>query len=246
MQNFKILLIFLFGITLGAFIWGVSLIFLNKTPVFYLKIKKDYFFYPIDLTNIFFNSQPIITKRNILSLKGIKLKAVYFNGKTGFIIIEEKGKIYFVDLGKYYNGYKLIKIGETYAIFEKNAKVYKVQMEKAKINNTFFAQNNNELQNRIVVSKNIFDKYVKNFNKIWQNIGILKTKKGYMITYIKPHSIFKKIGLKRGDIILEVNGRKLKNDSDAWNLYKNATKFNYFEIKILRNNKERVLYYEVD
>jgi ABC-2 type transport system permease protein len=54
------------------------------------------------------------------------------------------------------------------------------------------------------------------------------------------------IGLKRGDILLEVNGRILKNDADAWDLYKNADKFDEFEIKIKRNNQIKVLYYEVD
>jgi type II secretion system protein C len=245
MQNFKTLFIFLFGLSFSALIWGISLIFLKKEPIFYIPIKKDYSFYSINLSNIFFNSSEIKTIKPIETLNGVKLKALYFNGRNGFIILEEKGKSIFVDFGKYYKGYKLIEIGENFAVFEKNHKKYKLELEKGKIKNNFSIKDE-EQKPFIFVSKKTFNEYINNFNKIWQNIGIIKTNKGYMITYIKPNSIFEKIGLKKGDILLEVNGRKLKNDSDAWDLYKHAKEFNNFEIKILRNNKERILEYEVD
>jgi type II secretion system protein C len=245
MQNFKYLLVFLFGISISALIWGISLIFLKKEPIFYAPLKKDYSFYSIDLTNIFFNTSKIKKINPIETLKGVKLKALYFNGKTGFVIIEEKGKTFFIDLGKLYKGYKLIQIGSNFAIFEKNAKKYKLELEKGKIKNTFSIKTE-ESKPKIIVSKKTFDKYINNFNKIWQNIGIVKTKRGYLITYIKPGSIFEKISLRKGDILLEVNGRKLKNDADAWDLYKRAKKFDRFEVKILRNNKEKVLEYEMD
>jgi type II secretion system protein C len=245
MQSFKYFFIFLFGFSISALVWGISLIFLKKEPVFYIPLKKDYSFYSINLGNIFFNRNEIKQIKNFATLKGVKLKALYFNGKTGFVVLEEKNKTFFVDLGKYYKGYKLIEIGNNYAIFEKNNKKYKILMEEGKLKNTFFTKTHEPMSN-IVVSKNIFNEYVNNFNKIWQNIGIIKTKRGYMITYIKPGSIFSKIGLKRGDILLEVNGRKLRNDADAWDLYKHAKEFNNFEIKILRNHKEKVLNYEMD
>jgi hypothetical protein len=122
MQNFKTLFIFLFGLSFSALIWGISLIFLKKEPIFYIPIKKDYSFYSINLSNIFFNSSEIKTIKPIETLNGVKLKALYFNGRNGFIILEEKGKSIFVDFGKYYKGYKLIEIGENFAVFEKNHK----------------------------------------------------------------------------------------------------------------------------
>jgi type II secretion system protein C len=248
MQNFKYMLIFLFGFTFAALIWGIGLLFLKKEPVFYIPSKKDYSFYSIHLTNIFFNSgkiKHIKTLKAVETLKGVKLKAIYFNGKKGFIIIEVKGKTFFVDLGKSYKGYKLVEIGKNYAVFEKNNKKYKIEMAKEHIKNSFSIKNSNT-KNKIVVARKTFNEYINNFNKIWQNIGIVKINKGYIITYIKPHSIFEKIGLKKGDILLEVNGRKLKSDADAWDLYKHAKDFDSFEIKILRNNKKKVLYYEMD
>jgi general secretion pathway protein C len=245
MQSFKYGLIFLFSFTFAAFLCGVALLFLQKTPVFYVPLKKEYSFYSINLADLFFNSRvKRLSPIKIQPLKGVKLKAVYFNGKKGFVILEENKKTTFVDLGKSYKGYRLVEIGLNYAIFDKNNKKYKLQIEN-NIKNTFFTKTL-YANNKVTVSKKVFREYLNNLNKIWSNIGIVKTTNGYMITYIRPKSIFEKIGLKRGDILLEINGRKLKNDADAWDLYKNANKFNSFEVKILRNKKEKVLYYEMD
>jgi type II secretion system protein C len=242
MQNFKYILIFVFGVSLSAFLWGISFFFLKKEPVVFNKIKRDYTFYSINLTDIFFNSSETQKIKAIETLKGVKLKAVFFDGKKGFIILEEKGKSVFVDLNGFYKGYKLIKIGKNYAIFEKNNKRYKLEIEN-KINGKIYT---NTTSNKLVVSRDVFRSYLYDFNKIWHNIGIVKVNRGYVITYIKKGSVFDKLGLKKGDVLLEVNGRELKSDADAWDLYRNAKNFKNFEVKILRKNQEKVLYYEVD
>ncbi len=245
MQNFKTWLIFFVGFSFGALIWGIGLFFLQKAPIFYISNYKEYSFYPINLTRIFFNTYKKEKSQPIETLNGVELKALYYNGKIGFVVLKDK-KTVFVDLGKAYKGYKLIQIGLNYAIFERNGKKYKLTMSKEKIKNLKIKSVNAFNEQPIEVSRKIFEEYKNNLNKIWNNIGIIKTKDGYEITYIKPGSIFDKLGLRIGDKIIEVNGRKLKNDADAWDLYKNADNFNYFEIKIKRNNKIKVLSYEMD
>lgn len=240
MQNFKVVLIFLFGISIGALIWGVSMFFLQKTPIVFIKTPKNYSFYPINLTHLFFNKYQTKTLMPIATLKGIKLKGVYYDGQKGFVIIEDKNRTYFIDLNKRYRGYKLVKIGLNYAIFEKNQKEYKIVMKKEKTHYETLSEP------VTFVPKKTFLEYKNNLSKIWKNIGIIKTENGYKITFVNKNSIFYKIGLRNGDILLEVNGRKLKNDDDAWDLYNNADKFEQFEIKILRNNQIKVLNYEMD
>ena len=95
------------------------------------------------------------------------------------------------------------------------------------------------------ISKKIFEFYKKRLSIVWSQIGIIKTDDGYKITYVKRPSIFSAIGLKKGDIILEINGKKLNSDADAWNLYKNIDKFNDIELKIKRNYQTKVLHYEI-
>jgi len=242
MQRFNLFFLFLFSFTLGALIWGISFIFLEKTPTFFMKIDNNYNFFRIDLAPLFFKNQIIKTHINALNLNFIKLKAVYKNKNNGFIIIEDKGKTIFLNLYKIYQGYKLIYIGNTFAIFSKNGKKYKISFKNIKENTNVKIIENTSFIN---IRKKIFEEYRNNLNKIWNNIGIIKVKEGYKITYIKKGSIFSKIGLKKGDVLLEINGRKLKNDADAWEIYKNADKINYFEIKIKRRNKIKVLNYEL-
>jgi len=229
MQNFKI---FLFGFSFSALIWGIASIFLEHKPTNFIYTKKDYNFYNINLTNLFFRNSFYST--NLLRLN-ITLKAI-FKGKKSFIIIQDKSKTLFLNLNQSYKGYKLIKIFPQKAIFHKNGKNYIISFKKIK----------NIKTHNFKIDKNTFKEYKNNLNKIWHNIGIIKINDGYLITYIKKNSIFQKIGLKKGDILLEVNGRKLKNDSDAWDLYQNADNFKYFEIKLKRNNKLKVINYEID
>ena len=241
MNHFKSLFLFIFTFSLGAFIWGIVFIFLNKKPVFYSQAKKDYKYYKIYISPLFFSN---VKQQNIevINLKSLKLKAIYKDKKNGFIIVEDNKKTAFIDLNKIYKGFKLIEIGDNYAIFSKNDKNYKIEMEKAK---NRLNVRDNEVETK-TISKKVFNEYKKNLSKVWKNIGIIKTKEGYKITYINPKSIFAKIGLKRGDILLEVNGVELKNDMDAWNLYKNSDNFEEVEVKIKRKNKIKILNYELN
>ncbi len=243
MRNFNF---FAIPFLIGFVFWFVVFLFLPKFPVYYIKADKEYDFYNINLAKIFFHFNKSIKKITppVYSLKNIKLKAVYNDANGGFVIIEDKGKTHFIDLNQTYKGYRLIKINPKSAIFNKNDINYKIAFEKLKFKNIQNVNTQNNLH--LKIEKKVFNTYKNNLLKIWKNIGIIKIKNGYKITFIKHNSIFEKIGLKKGDILLEVNGRKLNNDRDAWNLYKNADKFTQFEIKIKRNNQIKVLYYEVD
>ncbi|EDM23419.1 PDZ domain-containing protein [Caminibacter mediatlanticus] len=244
MKSFKFITPFIIGISISALFWSIINIFLKHTPVFYIPKIKLYEFYKIDLISLFFNNErkkfTAIKNESMLTLKNVKLKAIYQNGNKSFIIVSINHKTKFLYLNDKLNGYKLIKVNKDSAIFEKNNKKYILSFEKIVIPKL----NNNE--KTYYVPKVIINLYKNNLRKIWQNIGINKIKEGYKITYIKKGSIFEKIGLKKGDILLEVNGRKLNSDADAWDLYRNLDKFNFFEIKIKRNNQIKVLNYEVN
>jgi general secretion pathway protein C len=242
MKNIKI---FVFFFVLPAFFYAVLIPFLQTSPVNYINIKNSKHFYNINLTKLFFNTKSSEIKpiKNITKLN-FKLKALYSNGKKGFIIINDNKKNIFINLNETYKGYKLIKINLKSAVFKRNQKRYIISLsEKTDKNYTY---DNTSENTSIVINKKTFKEYKNNLSKIWSNIGIIKTKEGYTITYIKKGSVFDKIGLKKGDILLEVNGVRLKNDADAWRLYKNIDKYRNFEIIIKRKNQTKVLNYEID
>lgn len=242
MRNFRGLALFFFSFSVAAILWSFATLFLAKTPTWYTPKKRSYDFFAIDLVHLFFPRASHISPPPLQTYKlSIKLKAVYRNGKRGFIIIEDGGKTHFVDLGKSYKGYKLIAIYPDSAIFQKDGKKYKIEFSKEKNTRNFTYE-----PYRQVLPKKTFIKYKNDLNAIFRNIGIVKDTQGYRITYVKKGSIFDRLGLKKGDILIEVNGRILNNDADAWDLYKNADKFDHYEVIILRNNQKKVLEYEVD
>jgi len=239
-KNFKLVLISLFSLSISAFIWSViNFLLLEKLPTSYVYIKKEMNFYNIHLSKLFFHNTNIIIKnKKIETLQGIKLKALFENGKNSFIIIDDKKEI-FLDLNQKYKGYKLIKVTNNSAIFQKNNKTYEIKLTKTKPTDFY----NTPIQQKI--SKITIHNYIQNPKLIWNNIAINKTSRGYKISYIKKGSIFHKLGLQTGDYIIKINNQSLKTDADAWKIYKNINNFDELNLEIKRNNKIKDITYEI-
>jgi len=244
MSVFKNFLYFVFGFTLAFFLWSVAMLFLPNIPELFVPVKKEFLYFNINLQRIFSstNKPSLNTPATLNTLKDYTLKAVYQRGKRGFVVLQKGTKTYFVDLNKEINGYRLIKINQTSAVFEKNSKRYILTFKKTKIP----AYTTTQEISTETIPKTLLEKYKRNLSKIWKEIGIIKTRNGYLITYIKKGSIFDKLGLKKGDYILEINDIPLKNDSDAWRAYNSIDNFNTIDITIKRNYKIKVLHYEID
>jgi len=241
-KNFKLFLISLTTLSFSAFIWAIiNILFLEKLPINYNYIEKNNNFYNIRIDKLFTNetTKSLKPKQNIQTLKGINLKAVFENGNNSFIIIDDKQDI-FLDLNQKYKGYKLIKVKKDSAIFEKNNKKFEIKLSKIKFN---ISKTTNDIIKEI--SKETLTHYISNPTNIWKNIAISHTTLGYKVHYIKKGSIFEKLGLKKGDYILEVNNKKLNTDSDAWQIYKNIKNFDEINLKIKRNNQIKELNYEI-
>jgi len=237
MQYIKYPLWFMLGVVSAFFTVSLITFFLPSTPLNY-QPKKEFEIFNINLSNIFKTTHKTTINTHLSPLRGVSLKAVYKDNKKGFIIIHDKKNV-FVDLNGYYKGYKLIKINQNSAIFEKNSKQYILKFKKENIKIDKIPSNTN-----IEIKKSTIQKIIDNPLQIWDNIDIIKTPKGYQITYIKPNSVFDKIGLKKGDIIIAINNQKL-NDTIAWKIYKNIQKYENLDITIKRNNSIKVIHYEI-
>jgi len=244
--------IFFIG-SMSYFLATVVFFFLRPLPMYYFPHKNQMFFFDARLEkNLFLPpKKKVIATHKINYIKDFKLTGVYFDGKKGFVIIKDKNKSIFVDLNQEYKGYKLIKINLNSAVFMKNSQKYILYItnRKTKTNEKYKNKTNHQIfyPKKVItnVQRKVINFYAKHIGFIWQNIGLIKVGNGYKITYIKPDSIFSRLGLRVGDILVEVNGRKLLSDSEAWNLFNNLNKFDEIRIKILRNNIEKVLRYEI-
>ncbi|GAB6075073.1 PDZ domain-containing protein [Nautilia lithotrophica] len=248
MKNFKYINIFIISFLSMGIIWEIVSFYLPKYPEIYNLEKNNNNFYNINISKIFISNKKVTNtnqtniKQISNTLNNLELKAVYNDGKKAFIIVKDKKNTIFLDLYQTYKEYKLIKISSTYAIFQKNNKKYILSFNNKQKNRVKKYSNSSTKK----ISKKVINEYKHNFSKIWNEIGIIRNKKGYKITYVKKGGIFDKLGLKTGDIIVKVNGEEITNDIQAWNLYNNIDKYNYLEIEIRRNNQTKVINYEIN
>ena len=169
-------------------------------------------------------------------------------------VIKDKNKQKILFIGDSYKGYKLIEVMKNRAIFEKHRKRYVLVFKDMKpskfIRNVTTNKKKFTADVLRVVSKKDIYKYKKNFNEIWNNIGISEIKKGnkitgFFVSFIRKGSIFDKIGLQPGDIIKKVNNIELDSYKKVYDIYDNIDKYKHITITIMRNNQEKELEYEI-
>ncbi|WP_164970284.1 hypothetical protein [Halarcobacter ebronensis] len=100
-------------------------------------VKRDY-----DYKRAFFSQKEMdkvkidTLKQDYVLLSKIKLNALYSIDKNrAWIVVEEKasGKTTILSVNEEYKGYLLKEVYKTFAIFEKNSKLYKLNMKEEKL-----------------------------------------------------------------------------------------------------------------
>jgi len=195
-------------------------------------------------------------------LKNIELIAIYaINDKSGYIIIKEnnKNETLILSSGEKFKQYTLSEIYPSYALFTHANKEYKISINEKKdlkyqvtttSNNIKTTKNIEVDDDHVSIKRSLIDGYIKNFDKIWNDIviGEVKTKEGidgFKINRIRKNSDFAKIGIKKGDIIKSINNVELKSYNDAFKIYKKINTIKNLNIKLLRNNIEMEIFYEI-
>jgi general secretion pathway protein C len=270
-SNFiKTLIPYIIVVLLGYLFSNIAFIFLPKYSVEYklednliLKYRVFNIKHSLDGDKVVVKkvrSKP--KKQEYKLLANIKLIAIYATtNHKGWITIEDNKNItHILSYNDLYRGYKLNKIFNTYVIFTKNNQEYKLSLkqENKNINYSITKIDKEEKQvekiiiddGKVTVKRDYVNKYINNFNKIWKDISINEVFKngkinGFKVTTIRSNSVFSKLGLRQGDILKEINNIELKSYNDAFKIYKKINKINNLHIKILRNNQEVELDYEI-
>lgn len=204
---------------------------------------------------------PKVPPKETLKIDSLILHAIYGDDKQGFIVFAEKkspqaNKI--LALNHEYKGYKLTHIKQISAILEKGGVAYELVFKET--------PNSIPIKKRVLappppkdagntevvraVSKKDVMHYAKNFDAIWKNIAIKEIKKGgkidgFKVLSVKQSSIFARLGLLKGDIIMSVNNQPLKSYADAFNIYNNIKDYESLKINIIRNKQKKELEYEI-
>ena len=189
----------------------------------------------------------------VYKLDSMNLKGIYRGSTVAFILIESSGQDIFILKGEQYRGYTLTDILPQKAIFEKSGRRYEVVFKASEPQAFSMTPEAAPVVNSggfVSVKRKELQYYAKNFDDIWKNIRISekmqgKTLTGFEVEWIKPDSIFAKIGLQKGDIITGINGKPVSSVSQAFKVYRNLDKIDNLTIEIKRNNQERQLDYAI-
>ncbi|SFV53998.1 General secretion pathway protein C [hydrothermal vent metagenome] len=259
-------LLILFILFLIAKAIGVGLFWF--LPLEGVSLKRSYSFTPeyirVDLARVFaFNKHPskstlVDSKREItINIDSMILKGLYGNKKRGFAIVAKKGdekKTTIVGVGESFEGYRLKAIELNRVIFTKDAKEFVLKLQKGRDFKKAPSRNTLDVyqqENIHQVETDDVKYFAKHPRQIWKNISIQERKKdgkieGFEVKWIKPGSKFAQLGLKKGDLIIKANNKRLQSYKDALDIYKKIERLDELSIVILRNNQEKELLYEIN
>ncbi len=184
-------------------------------------------------------------------IKDIKLKGTYLDDVNSFIVIEDHLGTTFLYKGDRYVGYTLKEIYDSRAIFEKAGKNYDLVIDEddhkpMKQSHNIGGMEKNSYTNEsqesfapVSVPREEVNSYIKNPNKIWQNIRIQELRKngridGFRVNYVKKGSFFDTSGLKSGDIIKSIDGNEIHSLSDVMKYYNNINNLDGLALTVQR------------
>ncbi len=230
------------------------------------RVKKLY--YRVRLTNESRVIAPVrvVKKRvkEVSSMRGYKLLGLY-KSKDKIVVTVEKGrKTTVLVKGEDINGFVLVSAGKDYAIFKKSGEEFKLSLRnnkrtlnriknKPKIKRPSLKSNSSTIVDDGGVKhipRTLLTSYTKDMDKIWRDIAIVRHQTngkldGYKINYVKKGSDFEKLGLKRGDILVEINAEPLNSLSAAMNFFKEINSIKNLTLTVIRNGKREDIEYEI-
>ncbi len=192
-----------------------------------------------------------------LQISSMVLKGFYGNDKKGYAIISKKGesKVTIVSVGESFEGYKLKSIGIDGVIFTKGGKEFELKLQQKKNTNTkvHYQRVPSVVSEDALhlVEKMDVEYFASNPREIWKNISIDEVRRngtidGFKVRWIRKGSKFAALGLKKGDIIIKANNKRLKSYKDAIDIYRKIDKLDAVSIVVLRNGEEKELVYEIN
>ena len=181
----------------------------------------------------------------------------FASGKNPLIVIKVGGKTLIVDTKKENRGWKLVKIENQRAVLSYKGKTVEANLSELIGKQPTEAKVSvRKTETQTVESVKTIPKSL--INKLTQNYGALLTKidfapyiengktKGFKIRWLSHDSVFKKLGLREGDVILSINGYQLTDVQKVFEVVQILRNDNTIRVEILRNGRRVELKYRID
>ena len=154
--------------------------------------------------------------------------------------------------GDIVQGAEIKKIMREKVILSANGKNEILQIVKpqssGKIRRTASAYNqqrNQPIRQRRILRKSQIQKAISNIDTIMSQANIRPHSEGFQITRIRPASIFRRMGLRNGDILTAAGSRPINSITDAVDIWQDLIARGETSLEIKRRGRTRIIDYRI-
>ncbi len=103
----------------------------------------------------------------------------------------------------------------------------------------------------ITLDRSKIESAVKNVNDLMKNVRIQPhftdgQPDGFKLSGVRPNSFFSNMGLKSGDVITGVDGKKIESVDDAFKLYQGLQSSSNIQLQLKRKGRQKNINYKID
>lgn len=103
----------------------------------------------------------------------------------------------------------------------------------------------------ITLDRSKIESAVKNVSDLMKNVRIQPhftdgQPDGFRLTGVRPNSFFSNMGLKSGDVITGVDGKKIESVDDAFKLYQGLQSSSNIQLQLKRKGRQKNINYKID
>jgi len=179
--------------------------------------------------------------RNVSGFPPFKLKGVLLSDRLSGAVVLDGGALVFVGLGETYRGYRLEEVRPDGAVFSAGSERYELSLEfeKGKGGVSVPPAGGRE----VVVSRREVDALTRDPAKMFTQIRLVpyveggKTK-GFVFEWVKKGSLFDRLGIRRGDILVSINNMSIRSGEDAFRLLQMLRNEPNLKIVLIRRGKK--------
>ncbi|MGC8650698.1 MAG: PDZ domain-containing protein [Hydrogenobaculum sp.] len=161
-------------------------------------------------------------------------------------------------VGDNFCGFTIEQIKPFYIIASSNGKSLTLKLSKGTKGTTttnpsglpslkeLLSNNSHQNTTSMTIDRNKLLEITSNPYKMFSDIDLVPTSKGFMFKSVKPGSLFAQMGIRPGDVLLSINNESLNSPEDAFRILGTLRNSSSFSVKILRNNQPLTINYRVE
>ena len=237
---------------------SLALLALSILNIFIVNVQKISFKdikYVKTTSNI---SNSINIKDKVIKVKSVtntnyieswKLTATVLGSPSYAMVVKGRiGKV--LEMNDTLEDYQVKKIEKHKVLFSNKTENIWLYMKTKKYKNINVKKKVMPIAGHIVMRQAYVKKYLKKPERLLKTVNIMPKIEsgvfnGFVIKSLLEGSFLYNYGLRKGDIIKKINGKKLVSMSDGISGYESMSSSRNFSISILRDNKIRELKYEI-